>query len=668
MAWRYRLLVAAAIVTTLVYLPALRGEFVEWDDTGYVLENFHIRDMNATFFRWAFTTFDQSNWHPLTWISHALDYAVWGLRPYGHHLTSVLLHVLNTVIVGMLAATLVTAGRRQGAAGAAGDRADEPEAAIAGAVTAVLFGVHPLHVESVAWVAERKDVLCALFFLLSALAYCRFAALAPSPGIRALREAWRPYLLALGCFAAALLSKPMAVSLPCLLLILDAYPFRRIGSWRSAWAAGTEKLPFVLLSAGAAALTLSAQRAGGALGWTYVIALPTRLLVAARSLLAYLGKMAFPLDLVPFYPYPTGVSWTRAEDLVPVAFVLAATAAALAVARSRPVWLAVWAAYVVSLSPVLGLVQVGAQAMADRYTYLPSIGPFLLAGVGVAMGFRGARRRFRRRVPVVLGIAAVLLALCGLAYLAERQIAVWRTSVSLWDYVIEREPTRVPIAYNNRGLALLHLNQHDRAIADYTRAIELTRAAVDRPTAMSWQPYVNRGVALLEKGEADRAIEDFDTAISMRPLFRTYYLRGMAFERKAMFDVAFRDYSRAMAMEPSFVDAYVGLGVLHGRAGSLDKAMQLFDQAITIDPNHPLAFGNRGFALSLAGRNDEALRDFDRAVLLDPANPKVYFNRGGHHLKTGDRGRARADYRRACELGDPSACEAEARIERERAP
>ncbi len=663
-----RLLGAAALFTALVYLPALRGEFVEWDDTGYVVENFHIRDLNAAFLRWAFTTFHQSNWHPLTWISHALDYAAWGLHPLGHHLTSILLHVVNTFLVGLLATTLVRAARGRDSGAAAGGPAAEGEARVAGAATAILFGIHPLHVESVAWVAERKDVLCALFVLLSALAYCRYVALAPSPGIGALRRGWRAYLLALGCFAAALLAKQMAVSLPCLLLVLDVYPFRRIGSWRSAVVAGLEKLPMAVLSAGAAALVVVAQRVSGALGWSDVIPLPTRILVAARSLVTYLAKMALPLDLVPFYPYPMEASWTRAADLWPVGLVLAATVAALAVARSRPWWLAIWAAYVISLVPVLGLVQVGAQAMADRYTYLPSFGPFLLAGVALARGFRTLQSPPRSTATRFLAVAVALLALGALAYRTERQIAIWRTSLSLWDYVIEREPTRMPLAYNNRGMALLHLNQHDRAIADYTRAIALVEASGDRPTTLSWQPYVNRGVALLEQGKADRAIADFNTAIAIRPFFRTYYLRGMAFEAKGMFDAAAQDYSRARAMEPSFVEAYVSLGVLRGKAGSFDQAMQLFDQAIAIDPNHPLAYGNRGFANALAGKTDRALQDFERAVRLDPTNPRVYFNRGGLYLRLGDRARARTDYQRACELGDRAACEVMARIDREPLP
>ena len=660
----YWLLGVAAVVTALVYLPALRGGFVEWDDNGYVVENFHIRDLNLTFLRWAFTTFHQSNWHPLTWTSHALDYAAWGLRPEGHHLTSLVLHVLNTFLVGVLATLLVTVAREHDHATAVDGSALEREALVAGAATAILFGIHPLHVESVAWVAERKDVLCAAFVLLSALAYCRFAVIAPSPGIGAVRNGWRAYLSALGCFAAALLAKPMAVTLPCLLLVLDAYPFRRISSWRLVWVAAIEKLPFALLSIGAARLTLAAQHASGALGWTEVIPLSTRVLVAARSLVAYLAKMAFPLDLVPFYPYPMESSWTRATDLLPVVLVLAATIAALTAARSRPWWLAIWTGYVISLIPVLGIVQAGAQAMADRYTYLPSFGPFLLAGVGIARVLCRVRHASRGKTASLLVAAAVALTMAGLGYRTLQQIAVWRSSLSLWDYVIEREPTGMPLAYNNRGLTLLRMDQHDRAIADYTRAIELVRASGDKPSTLSWQPYVNRGVALLEKGEADRAIEDFNVAISMRPLVRTYYLRGMAYEAKGMLAAASQDYARAKTLDASFVEAYVGLGVLRGKTGSFNEAMQLFDQAIAIDPNHPLAYGNRAFAHALAGRSDQALRDFERAVRLDPTNPKLYFNRGGLLLRLGDRNHARADYRRACELGDPTGCEAAEWIDR----
>ncbi len=503
-----------------------------------------------------------------------------------------------------------------------------------------------------AWVSERKDVLCAFFFLLSLLFHASFAERAPETGRRALRDAAGPYALSLACFALALLSKPMAVSLPAVLLILDAFPFGRIRSRRSAAGALVEKIPFLLLAAGSSIVTVLAQRAGGALSWTEAIPLSTRLLVAAGSVAGYLGKLLFPLHLLPYYPYPAGVSLSSPRYFVPASAVLALGLAAAICARKRPMWAAAGAYYLVTLLPVIGIVQVGSQAMADRYTYLPSLGPFVVAGIGVAWGTGALSGAARRRLA---GLAmAGLVAAGALSYLTIAQIGVWRTSFTLWDEVIRREPARVPFAYNNRGLAYLGKNDFDRAIADYSLAIELS--------PRYWAAYFNRGVALLESGRVDRAIEDFDRGLRLRPLYKIYYLRGMAFDRKGNLDAAREDYSRAISLEPSFVDPYVSLGVLHGRAGSFDRAMELFNRAIAIDPNHPLAYGNRGFAYGQKGEHEKALRDLDWAIRLDPADAKLLFNRGGLHLKAGEQPRALVDFRRACELGDTRGCEVAARI------
>ena len=627
-------LLAVAAVTALVYLPSLRGEFVEWDDSGYVVNNFHIRALNVAFLRWAFTAFHESNWHPLTWVSHALDYAAWGLHPAGHHLTNVVLHVVNTMLVGLLASALAQAR------GGFNNR----RTAVAGTVTAALFGLHPAHVESVAWVAERKDVLCGLFYLSSVLAHAAFAVRSPEPGKRAIREAPVPYALSLACCVLALLCKPMAVSLPAVLLILDAFPYRRVRSWNTAAAAIAEKLPCLAAVAASSILTLFAARAGGAMTWAENLPLSTRLIVAADSLVVYLGKLLLPVRLVPVYPYPADVSLTSPQHLLAAVAVVAITVVALRTARTRPWYGAAWAAYVVMLLPVLGIVQVGSQAMADRYTYLPSIPVFMI----IAFAASGASRFAKPLAVAGLASAAVLSAL------TVRQIGVWRTSFTLWGEVLRHEPERVPFGWNNLGLAYLAADDLEQAIRSYTRAIELS------PTY--WAAYFNRGVAFLERGDADRALADFESGLALNPLAKIYYLRGMAFERKGDLEAARADYERSIELEPEFVDPYVGLGVLHGRAGSFDDAMELFDRAIAIDPNHPLAYANRGFAYGLRGDTDEAIRDLSWALKLDPSDAKVRFNRGGVYLRAGDRARAAADFRRACEQGEQRGCDAALQI------
>src|SRR5208283_378804 len=273
-----------SLLTFLVYLACLNNEFVMWDDNQYVYENPHLHPLNPAFFRWAFSAFYASNWHPLTWVSHALDYAVWGLNPLGHHLTNNILHAVNTFIVVILVAKLLEAWRSSRQQNPSLHPSREGSYIVIAAVTGLLFGLHPLHVESVAWVSERKDLLCAMFFLLSTLAYTKYAS--KGGGFRN-----KLYILVLFLFALALLSKPMAASLPAVLLILDWYPFNRISSMKSFLSASLEKLPLVAMSLVSSVLTVLAQRAGGAIHTFEAIPLYYRMLLAAHSLLSYLWKM-----------------------------------------------------------------------------------------------------------------------------------------------------------------------------------------------------------------------------------------------------------------------------------------------------------------------------------------------------------------------------------------
>ncbi len=307
-------------MTFIVYLAALQNEFVEWDDSQYVFENLHIRSFDLDFFKWAFFDFYAANWHPLTWISHALDYAVWGLNPMGHHLTNNILHAVNTFLVVLLVVRLLTSRQavKLTSSHMSSAPADPPEAGnsrftihdsrfalIAAGVTGLLFGLHPIHVESVAWVAERKDLLCALFYLLSIMAYVSYRSYTTN----------KSYILSLFFFILALLSKPMAVSLPVVLLILDWYPFGRIQSLKTFRDSFVDKIPFIALSIVSSILTVLAQRAEGAVTAIEAIPLSTRMLVASKSLIAYLWKMLMPMHLIPYYPYPNDASLFSLEYL-----------------------------------------------------------------------------------------------------------------------------------------------------------------------------------------------------------------------------------------------------------------------------------------------------------------------------------------------------------------
>ena len=537
---KYYLAASVSLLTFAVYLFSLHHEFVEWDDSMYVFENPHIRSFDMSFLKWAFTGFHAGNWHPLTWISHAVDYAIWGLNPLGHHLTNIVLHSVNTFAVVFLVIGLIRAVRER----TSGDESwlDEKMMLITAGVTGLLFGLHPLHVESVAWVAERKDLLCALFYMLSLMAYTKYAQ-ADSDETRG-KEATllfsdKRYLYSLGFFMLALLSKPMAVSLPAVLVILDWYPFGRIQSLKSFWKSVINKLPFIALSLGSSVLTILAQRAGGAMVSMELAPLSTRLLVAGKSLVIYLWKMIWPLNLSPFYPYPQDISLALPEYYLPLFLVLGISLTCLVIAKRQRIWLAAWGYYVATLIPVIGIVQIGNTAMADRYSYLPSIGPFLIVGLLAALLLK-AMNALKQRKPAVLLIYSSLavLVLGSLSYLTCNQIGVWKNSIVLWGYVIEREPDAVPLAYYNRGLVYLKKGQFGPAMADFNKAIVLDPS--------DYRAYNNLGVIYGQLGQFDSAIECFNITLYLNQSFDMAYVnRGSSYEKIGNRERAVLDYQKA---------------------------------------------------------------------------------------------------------------------------
>ena len=557
---KYYLIAAVALITFLVYLPALQNDFVSWDDGPYVYQNPHIRSFDATFLTWAFFDFYASNWHPLTWISHSLDYVIWGLDPRGHHLTNLILHTVNTALVVFLVIKLLEALQIRTPRGEFEPSVRERVRLVAGGTTGLLFGLHPVHVESVAWVAERKDLLCALFFLLSIVMYMRYANSRESVvGSRMSAVTGRQskgkqeedrksifinkhYLLALGFFVLALLSKPMAVSLPIILLILDWHPFNRIRSWETLRSACGEKLPFFALSLISTILTILAQRAGAAMQSLEFAPLTTRVLVAFHALIAYFGKMIWPLDLIPFYPYPKEVSLVSLDYLLPIVLVIGTTAICIVKAEKQKLLSAAWAYYVVMLLPVLGLVQVGHQSMADRYTYLPSLGPFLIMGSGAAWCVENVNtlKKYRLAVAVFSAVIALLL-IVSLSYVTVRQIALWKNSMVLWSFVIEKQPHRIPLAYYNRGNIYARSGLFDQAVADYSEVIALDPSDDGA--------YYYRGKAYAGLGQLPNAIADLNKAIALNQHDAEMLVdRGLIFSNAGQSALAIADFERACSL------------------------------------------------------------------------------------------------------------------------
>jgi tetratricopeptide (TPR) repeat protein len=607
---RYYLSFFVALATFAIYLPALlQNQFVHWDDGGYIFANPHIRTFDLAFLKWAFFDFYVSTWHPLTWVSHALDYAVWGTNPIGHHLTSSILHAVNAFLVVLFVIKLLEVAKQAALKKTRPfEFLTERTIFIIGGTTGFLFGLHPLHVESVAWAAERKDVLCAVFFLLSIIAYVN------SVKVRNVKNASptaffnKQYRWAVVFFVLALLSKPMAVTLPVVLLILDRYPFGRMRTVRDFWAALAEKLPFFVLSLITSVLTILAQSAGGSVASIERLPVSTRILVAAKALIAYLGQMVWPLNLFPLYQYPDHASLVSPEFLFPLLIAAGVTAAAgIALVKKPTWWAALWAYYLVTLLPVLGLVQVGRQPMADRYTYLPGLAPFFAAGLFAALIAEKAHMLKKYRSVAGIGSAAVgVLALAFLSYLTVQQTAIWENDITLWTHVVEKAP--VPLRADDQpGKTALH----------------------------------------------DAALLGFGPAYDM-----AFYKRGLVFQNMGRLDRAKADYDAALAFNSRNAGAYNNRGVLLCDAGSFDAAIQDFSKTIDIEPQRADAFNNRGVAYFSARRYEKALEDFNTAVGLDGHYASGYLNRGKLYFTTGKKNLARADFQQACDLGDEDGCKA----------
>ncbi len=575
---------SAALITFLIYLPVLHNAFINWDDGEYVYENPFIRRFDLDFIRWALFRFYAANWHPLTWVSHALDYALWGLNPSGHHLTSIVVHAINTALVVLVSIKLVavfeaSAARR----GTITVFKDEKTRLAAGAVAGLLFGLHPLHVESVAWIAERKDILCGFFFLLSILSYLGYAAEQDDrPGRnRSERRRNRRYLFSLGFFALALLSKPMAVTLPLVLILIDWYPAGRFRSAGARKGILLEKLPFFLLSLFSSAITILAQSSKTAIAPVGFLPLPLRIISGVGAVASYLMKMIVPAGLSPFYPFPPqqDITLLSAKYLAPWLIAAAITAASVAVARKQKLWLVAWVYFLITLFPVLGFLQVGNQSMADRFTYLPSLGPFLAAGVGTGWCFEKINR-FGKRIVIMAGAGLVVLVyFVFLSYLTVHQIGVWKNSIVFWSTVISETGKRPPFV-----------------------------------------AYLNRGSAFQKIGRADLAIEDLNTAIAINPnYYEAYYDRGLAFAAQGSLDRAVKDFDEALALNPAFDPAYNNRGAAHLLSGRRDLALEDFATAIELNSTNAEAYVNRAYCYLNDGKTALALPDLQKGCSLGNA-------------------------------------------------
>ena len=607
-----------AVLTFLVFLPALQNQFLSWDDDEYVYENPFIRSLDTKLVKSAFLAFKAGNWHPLTWISHAIDYSLWGLNPVGHHLTNIFLHALNTFLVtlllmGLLEARNLFSLNRQDHPRLAGDTGTHSDKStlIAAATTGLLFGLHPLHVESAAWISERKDLLCAFFFLLSVIAFSKYISNNSMPIVTSKTPrstlASRYYFFSLGLFALALLSKPMAITCPLVLLILEWYPFGRIQSWKTFWLVIVEKSPFFILTIISGLLTILAQKARGGMELMDLIPLSIRLLVATKSVIVYLWKMLFPLHLIPFYPYAQHTSLLSLEYLSAIVLLGGITSVCVLIARKRQLWLCCWSYYLITLLPVLGIVQVGIQSMADRYTYLPSLGPFLIVGL-IAAGIYEKTTELKR-LKIIVSITGLVLAMAMLVFLScatMKQIGVWENDISFWNYIIENGASEIGFPHNNLAGAYANQGQLDLAITKYQAAFYAKAHSL-------------LGVAYMHKGQLDIAMSEYQTALRLTPNFPEAHTNlGFAYASSGQLDLAMSEYQTALLLSPDYAPAHNNLGLMYFSEGLLDMAMKEYQAAADLDPGAAEPHYNLAIIYLKKGLVDLAAREAECAIITKP--------------------------------------------------
>lgn len=562
----------------------LLNQFVSYDDQLYVTGNFHVqRGLTLAGAKWAFTTTAGANWHPLTWLSHMLDYQLYRLAPWGHHFTNLLLHLANTLLVFAVLRRFTGALWRSW-------------------FVAALFAIHPMHVESVAWVAERKDVLSTCFALLTLWAYAQHAG--------GTQSRWF-HFMALFFFAGGLLCKPMLVTLPFVLLLLDYWPLNRL-TGKNRQSTIREKAPFFALAALSCVITYLAQQSGNAITATADLPIANRLENVLVAYGWYLLKFLFPVDLAVIYPYET--HWP-AGTVILCGAVLAAITLAAVLVRHRHPWLLVgWLWFGGTLVPVIGLVQVGSQGMADRYSYLPYLGLFII------LSWAGAAWKERSRWPKSAAALAMATPLLICSILTWRQIGYWKNSQSLFQHA-------VAVTQNN-FIALANLADNELSLGHVQAAIDLDRQAIGFKSSFA-PAYGQLGMALCKAGQPGEGIAKLKQALQMDPkLSQTHADLADILAQTGADDAAIPEYQEAVRLDPDNLEALNHLGVALENAGRTDEAVVTLEKAISCYPAYVDAHNNLGLAFEQQRKLAEAASEYGEAVRLAPKFAKGHFNLG----------------------------------------
>jgi Flp pilus assembly protein TadD len=565
-------------VVVWTFFPSLKGEFMFYDEYGYLLTNSHVNSgLNWENFFWALGSLNYSNWYPLTWVSDMLDFQLYGPNPWGHHLTNVLLHAANAVLLFLVLRKMTGALWRS-------------------FLVAALFALHPLRVESVAWISERKDVLSTLFWLLAMWAYVRFAEefRAQSGKLKFF------YGLTLVFFVLGLMCKTMLVTLPCVFLLLDYWPLDR---WKlkSKPALVLEKIPFFLLALAVSKISYVAQVRGGSLQEMANLSMSARWENAVVSYARYLGKFFWPADLCVYYPHPG--FWPIKTVLLAGLLLVGVSFFAWLMRRRAPYLFVGWFWYVGTLVPVIGLVQLCSQSMADRYTYVPMIGiAFLLV-----WGLHALTVRWRHQVVVLSAAGAVLTFVCVVR--TRQEIGFWKDGVTLWNRAIAVTKNNY-VAHNNLGL-ILGQTDSDGALAEFQEAVNLNP---DYDEAQR-----NLAQALHQRGRLDEAVVHYQAAWDNNPTdSRPQYGLAIISYQKGNVDEAIVHFQKALSINPDNLEYLNKLAMLLAQKNRFAEAVAPLKKICEIQTNDPDAFNNLGFVLVKSGRLDEGLSAFQKALNLAP--------------------------------------------------
>jgi len=591
-----------AVITLAVFWQVDHFNFVDFDDTVYVTENSHIQSgITLNGFHWAFTTTDAEFWHPLTWLSLMFDYHIYGLNAGGYHLTNRILHILSTLLLFWLFNRMTGAPWKS-------------------AFVAALFAIHPLHVESVAWIAERKDVLSAFFWMLT---LCLYVYYTEKPVIKR-------YLLVLFSFVLALMSKSIVITLPVIMILLDYWPLKRFQFQKNKlvlWQL-KEKLPFFILSAIFIILTLHAQPS------VEHFPLCSRLFNASVSFVTYLEKTFWPHNMAVFYPFNTQIPMWQVFGTS--FFIIIISFAVIVMAKRLPYLFVGWLWYAITLLPIIGIIQVGNHAMADRYHYLPSIGIAIMLAWGIPALIKSEETRKKILFPAGIAVLTILSALTW------QQCGYWKNNFELFNHAVLVTKDNY-LAHNNRGVEYGKLGQYQLAIEDFNKAIGLNSNYI--------KAYYNLGKTYAELGQYTLAIEKYNVAIKLKPNYiDAYYNRGIIYGERGQYELAIEDYNQAIRLQPNFANAYNNRGLSYFNLGQYQLAIQNFNEVIKLKQDDTAAYNNLGFTFAKIGQYQRAIEDYTKAIRLRPDFILAYQNRAISYNKLGKQKLANEDWYQASRL------------------